>query len=176
MRDEPDRLQRELGFDLIGLPAPMRIVTNAYKTWRAENAKKPRTHRIARTIIHRHGHQNAGRHHDGADLTADGADCSGQGSACLACPSRDHERLRRPPFRGRPRRRLTAAPPNSAQPSPTSLPDTAPAMPPLPQCTASVSARVIAASQYAPPQMPKATPTQSIQPPDTTPPSAAVPE
>jgi hypothetical protein len=32
MRDEPDRLQRELGFDLIGLPAPMRIVTNAYKT------------------------------------------------------------------------------------------------------------------------------------------------
>jgi hypothetical protein len=25
-------LQRELGFDLIGLPAPMRIVTNAYKT------------------------------------------------------------------------------------------------------------------------------------------------
>src|SRR5215831_6782346 len=24
-------LQRELGFDLIGLPAPMRIVTNAYK-------------------------------------------------------------------------------------------------------------------------------------------------
>jgi len=26
------RLQRELGFDLIGLSAPMRIVTNAYKT------------------------------------------------------------------------------------------------------------------------------------------------
>ena len=25
-------LQRELDFDLIGLPAPMRIVTNAYKT------------------------------------------------------------------------------------------------------------------------------------------------
>src|SRR5215471_4109429 len=43
--------------------------------------KKPRTHRIARTIIHRHGHQNAGRHHDGADLTADGTRCSGQGSA-----------------------------------------------------------------------------------------------
>jgi len=38
MRDEPDRLQRELGFDLIGLPAPMRIVTNAYK--------KPRTQHI----------------------------------------------------------------------------------------------------------------------------------
>ena len=28
----PTRFQRELGFDLIGLPAPMRIVTNAYKT------------------------------------------------------------------------------------------------------------------------------------------------
>ena len=26
------RLQRELGFDLIGLSAPMRIATNAYKT------------------------------------------------------------------------------------------------------------------------------------------------
>jgi len=26
------RLQRELGYDLIGLSAPMRIVTNAYKT------------------------------------------------------------------------------------------------------------------------------------------------
>ena len=38
-------------------------------------------HRIARTIIHRHGNQNAGRHHDGADLPADGADCGGQGSA-----------------------------------------------------------------------------------------------
>ena len=33
MRDEPaTRVQRELGFDLIGLSAPMRIVTNAYKT------------------------------------------------------------------------------------------------------------------------------------------------
>jgi hypothetical protein len=28
----PTRLQRELGFDLIGLSAPMRIVTHAYKT------------------------------------------------------------------------------------------------------------------------------------------------
>ena len=32
-REQPaTRLQRELGFDLIGLSAPMRIVTNAYKT------------------------------------------------------------------------------------------------------------------------------------------------
>jgi len=32
-RDQPaTRLQRELGLDLIGLSAPMRIVTNAYKT------------------------------------------------------------------------------------------------------------------------------------------------
>src|SRR5262249_59856030 len=50
----------------------------------AENAKKPRTHRIARMIIHRHGHPNAGRHHDGAAPPADGADCGGQGSAFAA--------------------------------------------------------------------------------------------
>jgi hypothetical protein len=34
MKARPTRnpLQRELGFDLIGLSAPTRIVTNAYKT------------------------------------------------------------------------------------------------------------------------------------------------
>ena len=30
--------------------------------------QKPRTHRVARTIIYRHGHQNASRYHDGTEL------------------------------------------------------------------------------------------------------------
>src|SRR5262249_46245109 len=62
-------------------PQPAFSATNAYKTSRAENAKKPRTHRVARTILHRHGHQNAGRYHDGTELPTDGTRCSGQGSA-----------------------------------------------------------------------------------------------
>src|SRR5262245_29834143 len=59
----------------------MRIVTNAYKTLRAENSKKPRTHPVARTITHPHGHQSAGRYHEREDVPADGAHRRRQGAA-----------------------------------------------------------------------------------------------
>src|SRR6516225_11138287 len=86
------------------------------------------------------------------------------------------ERLRRPAFRGRPRRRLTTSPPNSAQRDRASSPDTAQAKPPSPECTAAGSAHVTPASLSARPQASaQATQAQSAPAHEPPGPSAAAP-